>query len=80
LVVLMIINKDTIRSLDLSTRAKRKHAASLALDLVGYICSAEWDNLGRFPHNLRFSRAFAKADYSYDCLVDVVVRLDDAYH
>ena len=75
----MIINKNNIRSLDLSTRAKRKHAASLALELVGYICSVEWDNLGRFPINLRNGSAFAKADYSFDCLVDAVVRLDDAY-
>jgi len=75
----MTFNKDIIRSIDFSTRAKRRQAASLALELVGRIGSAEWENLGRFPHNLRYSRAFANADYSFDCLVDAIVRLDDAY-
>jgi hypothetical protein len=75
----MTISKDSIRAIDLSTRSKRRQAASIALELVGRIGSAEWENLGQFPHNLRYSKAFADADYSFECLVDAIVRLGDAY-
>jgi len=41
--------------------------------------SAEWDNLERFPHNLRHGAAYAKADYSLDALAEAVAVLWDAY-
>jgi hypothetical protein len=75
----MLFNRDLIYSIDLSTRAKRRKAVSLVLVLLGRIHSAEWDNLGRFPHNLRYGRGFAKADYSLDIVADVIAELGDAY-
>ena len=75
----MTLCNDVIPLIDVSTRSKRRRATSFVLNLLGRMHSAEWDNLERFPHNLRHGAAYAKADYSLDALAEAVAVLWDAY-
>jgi hypothetical protein len=71
--------KDCLGSVDLSTRAKRRRAASLAVCLLKRIRLAEEESMGRIPANLQGCEAYSNADLSVDAIIDAVAALEDAY-
>ena len=75
----MTISKDIIPLIDVSTRSKRRETTSFVIGLLEHIRFAEEANIGRFPPNLQNSTGFAKADYSWDRLVQAIIALGDAY-
>ena len=75
----MIINKDSIKLIDVSTRSKRKRAASFAIELLERVRSAEEANLARFPENFQDGEAYANAEYSLEVIEGAICELYDAY-
>ena len=71
--------KAIIKSIDLSTRRKRRAATALALDLLECIRLAEKTYLLRITPNLQGSDAYAAAEETVDYLIDAIGNLADAY-
>lgn len=71
--------KDFIWSIDVSSRAKREQAASLAIDLLKYINSAEEAFLMLMPLNMWDSDTYKIAEHSSECLTEAVGQLIEAY-
>jgi len=69
-----------IGAINVSSRAKRMQAISIAINLLEKIRAAEEENIDRFPVNLRFGYAFAKAGDSLDFITDAIIDLKDAYY
>ena len=65
--------------IDLSSRANRKKAVALSIDLLERVHAAEDANIERFPVNLQNSDAFANAECSLDVVTDAIITLGDAY-
>ena|GEM_PF-3011008 len=71
--------KHLIKSVDVSTRRKRRTATSLAIDLLEKIRFAEEKYLERIPCNLKNSVAYETAEDTVDTLVSAIVTLLSAY-
>jgi len=69
-----------IASIDVSSRAKRRQAALIALGLLEHIRAAEEANIGRFPENFQDGNAFYNAEESHEAVYDAMVALECAYH
>ena len=69
----------SLNAIDLSTRAKRRCAAALAIDFLERIRLAEEASLGRFPANLQDGDAYTNAEYSLEVITDAIVCFGDAY-
>ena len=76
---IMMKKSDLLASIDVSTRRKRKAAASLAFDLLQRICYAEKEYLKRIPLHLHGSDAYNAADYTVETLTAALVTLCDAF-
>ena len=74
-----MITVDAIKSVDVSTRAKRKKAACLALALLEHIHAAEEAVLGNVPPNLQGGAVYANAECSAETILDAIMGLMDAY-
>ena len=74
-----MITVDVINSVDVSTRAKRKKAACLALALLEHIHAAEETVLENIPANLQSGDAYANAECSAEIILDAIMGLMDAY-
>ena len=75
--------KDMIKamgSINLSSRAKRLEATTLAIGFIELIREAEKANIGRFLENFRNGYAFVKAYESFDIMTDAIIALRDAYY
>ena len=68
-----------IKSIDLSTRRKRRAATAVALDLLESIRLAEESYLLRIPLNLQGGDAYTSAEDTVGYLIDAIVTLADAY-
>ena len=66
-------------SLDVSTRAKRRKAVGLVIDMLEKIRFAEEVYMERMPINLQNSEAYSNADFSLDSIIDAIIGLSDAY-
>jgi hypothetical protein len=74
-----MFTKTAIKSINLSTRAKRRKAAALAAFLLERIQSAEELRLNRTPDNLQNSKACYIAEISVQAVGDAIYSLMDAY-
>jgi hypothetical protein len=70
---------DFIHSIDVSTRSKRRKAASSAVALLERILAAEEAYLKRIPENLQGGDAYASAEDSIEAVMDAIAGLSDAY-
>ena len=71
--------KPLIKSVDVSTRHKRKVATLLAIELLEQIRFAEEKYLERIPCNLKNSCVYATAEDTVDILISAIVTLLSAY-
>ena len=68
-----------ILTIDVSSRAKRRRAVIIAIDLLERIRAAEGANIGRFPQNLQDGEAYENAECSHEIIADAIIGLGDAY-
>jgi hypothetical protein len=68
-----------IDSIDLSTRKKRRQAASLAAHFLGLIHLQELEYQDRIPPNLQSGDAYAAADETIEMLLAAMDYLMSAY-
>ena len=66
-------------SVDVSTRAKRRKAMALVIELLEIIRHAEERFLQRVPLNLQSGSAYSDAEYSVDIIIDAIDELVNAY-
>jgi len=71
--------KSCLDPIDVSTRAKRRKAMELAIELLEKIRHAEERYMERIPLNLRSGAAYFSADYSVDAIIDAIISLIGAY-
>jgi len=71
--------KSAVASIDVSTRAKRRKAMSLVVEILESIRTAEEAYMERMPVNFHSGGAYAAADDSVDAIIDAVIGLSDAY-
>ena len=70
---------DTLSSLDISTRPKRRRAVALIIDALGQIHYEEDAYMNRIPLNLQGGDAYDNADDSISYLTDAINALYEAY-
>jgi hypothetical protein len=66
-------------SVDVSTRAKRRKATILVVELLEAIRHAEERYLERIPLNLQSGSAYSDAEYSIEVIIDAIDDLMNAY-
>ena len=71
--------KHFLDPIDVSTRAKRRKATELVVELLEKIRHAEERYMQRIPLNLRSGDAYFSADYSVGAIIDAIIVLFDAY-
>lgn len=75
----IMTKKEFIWSIDVSTRAKRKLATSLAIELLNYIRNAEEASMERMPLNLWGTEAYENAEESVGAVNEAIGQLIEAY-
>jgi uncharacterized protein with von Willebrand factor type A (vWA) domain len=70
---------NTVETIDISTRPKRRNAIKSIRTLLTAILAAEDDYLRRMPENFLESDAANAAETSIECISDAICNLQDAY-
>jgi hypothetical protein len=77
------MKKNTVESfldsVDVSTRAKRRKAMVLVVELLEVIRHAEERYMERIPLNLQSGSAYSDSEYSIDIIIDAIGDLMNAY-
>lgn len=74
-----MFSKNTIESIDLSTRAKRRKVTSLVVEVLDNVKTFEESVLARTPENLQNADAYQKTEISAEAIGDAIDILIDAY-